>query len=582
MIINRFNSPKWSDLKDKISKLGWSINAPNSGAGPSSAKYPGNLVAAVINLSDFGIDPDNGVYSTVNAAHPLSLSTIFDGGGAVHLVNDRDLLVPGSFRPAKSGDCVDAGTQSLPVSGYGDRILKCVFNGDDGPKTNDLTLKDVRVVEGFHVNIISEFKLRKAGVWYMGYDSTLRFGSAENSIILAQLIVRHNLSFIEYKQTARYVPPSLIVNALGSSYRPKPRSDHEYLWHKRSGHLGQRALRALVHAAQNVNIVGTQQINCTNCATAHASQVISRRRRERSPRPFYRVSWDLFDMKVGRLHEKWALIMKEEFSGKIDNFNLHDKSLALIMLVMQKYERVVSQKYGLTIVELVQDNDQATLPWRGTSQFEIWCDEMGIRNITPPADTHEPSGSQERAGKEIITKSIKMRTGANFPEYLWPECMDASAFLHARCPSALHGFRSPNEVLDQWFRQYFRWYEPAQIRHRTADLRPDWSGIYAYGCRAYPLIQDKVAGRRRRDFKVQSRAHIGYLVGYIGTNIYRIWVPSLDQVIVTRNVKFDESTFYEGDPEEEMPVEQATQIADALHDGELINAAEELDIPLPG
>jgi hypothetical protein len=71
------------------------------------------------------------------------------------------------------------------------------------------------------------------------------------------------------------------------------------------------------------------------------------------------------------------------------------------------------------------------------------------------------------------------------------------------------------------------------------------------------------------------------LVGYIGTNIYRRWIPSLDQVIVTRNVKFNESTFYEGDPEEEMPVEQTTQIADALHDRELINTAEELDIPLP-
>jgi hypothetical protein len=99
--------------------------------------------------------------------------------------------------------------------------------------------------------------------------------------------------------------------------------------------------------------------------------VILRRPRERLSRPFYRVSWDLFDMKVGRLYEKWALIMKEEFSGKINNFNLHDKSLASIMGVMQKYKRVVSQKYSLTIVKLVQDNDQATLPWRGTSQFEI-------------------------------------------------------------------------------------------------------------------------------------------------------------------------------------------------------------------
>ena len=50
---------------------------------------------------------------------------------------------------------------------------------------------------------------------------------------------------------------------------------------------------------------------------------------------------------------------------------------------------------------------------------------------------------------------------------------------------------------------------------------------------------------------------------------------------MTRNVKFDESTFYEGNPKEEMPVEQATQIADALHNSKLINAAEELDIPLP-
>jgi hypothetical protein len=158
------------------------------------------------------------VYSTTYSAYLLSLSTILDGGGAVHLVNNRDLLVPDTFRPAKSGDCVDAGTQSLPVNGYGDRILKCVINSDEGPKTKDLTLKDVRVVEGFHVNIVSEFKLRKAGIWYIGYNSTLRFRLVKNSIVLAQLTVRHNLSFIEYKQIACYVPLPLIVNALGSSY----------------------------------------------------------------------------------------------------------------------------------------------------------------------------------------------------------------------------------------------------------------------------------------------------------------------------------------------------------------------------
>jgi hypothetical protein len=39
-----------------------------------------------------------------------------------------------------------------------------VFNGNNSPKTKDLTLKDVRVIEGFHVNIVSKAKLRTAGV----------------------------------------------------------------------------------------------------------------------------------------------------------------------------------------------------------------------------------------------------------------------------------------------------------------------------------------------------------------------------------------------------------------------------------
>jgi hypothetical protein len=50
---------------------------------------------------------------------------------------------------------------------------------------------------------------------------------------------------------------------------------------------------------------------------------------------------------------------------------------------------------------------------------------------------------------------------------------------------------------------------------------------------------------------------------------------------VTRNVKFNKISFYKGNPKEDMPVKQATQIVNALHNRELINTAEELDIPLP-
>ena len=576
-IKERFEKPEWTKLRDQVKDKGWG-NSKQSSDTQSTTKYPGAISAAVIDPSQFMPDTQ-GVYSTTYNGHPLAMSTILDGGGAVHLVNDRNLLVPGTFKPASRMDTVDAGTQSLPVSGSGDRLLRSVLHGNTGPRSEDLLLKDVKVVEGFHVNIVSEARLKKAGIWYLGLDQTLRYGSIKNNVIMATLHSAHNLAFIEYKKVDYYSHSLPTVNALASSSTPKTRTDNEELWHKRSGHLGKRALQALVRSAQNVQIEGITRLECEHCATTHATQVISRRPRERSPRPFYRISWDLFDMPTGRLNEEWSMILKEDYSGKLFNHNLHAKSLEEIMAVLDKFENWVWRKYNLRIVEIHQDNDTATRPWRGRSRYDEWAEERGIKIITPAPYTHEPNGSAERAGKELITKSIKMRVGANLPAKLWPEIMDAAAFLHAMSPSAIHEFRSPNEVLDTWFKMYFRWYQPAQIRHRTADLRPDWSGIYAYGCRAYPLDRDRAAGRDKRGFKVHPRGHIGYLVGYKASNIYLIWVPTLDQVIVTRNVTFNESLFYQEKKEEEMPKEQAIKLVEVLHDGELNDPGQDVQIP---
>ncbi|OAQ65574.1 polyprotein [Purpureocillium lilacinum] len=46
--------------------------------------------------------------------------------------------------------------------------------------------------------------------------------------------------------------------------------------------------------------------------------------------------------------------------------------------------------------------------------------------------------------------------------------------------------------------------------------------------------------------KLDPRAHIGYLVGYDSTNIFRIWVPHRGKVIASRDVIFDEKAFFDG------------------------------------
>ena len=576
-ILERYNGTEWSDLRNQVKQSGWKTANKSSSYNGS---FPHVIEAALIDPAAFDFNDQEhrpGVYSATYSRHPLHLSTILDNGASVHLVNDRNLLEPGSFKKAKDHEHVDAGTQSLPVDGYGVRVMRKLLTGPNGPKTIDLKLNNVRVIEGFHLNIVSEARLNDQGkIWYMGYDRTLRYGTAEENKVVFQMISKGNLSFLEYKISS-YCSVPQIIKAVSRSYVPQSRSNSELLWHQRSGHLGQRALQALVRNAQNVHIDGTKRLNCEDCAVTHASQVISRRPKERSPRPFYRISWDLFDMPQGRLNEKWSMVIKEDYSGKIKNNNLPAKTLPEIIRVIKRYANRAWNKYRLRIVEIYQDSDSATRPWRGRSRYEEWAEEQGITIKATPSHTHEPNGSAERAGQELITKAIKMRISARLPEKLWPEILDAAAWLHGMSPSAINGYRSPNEVLDSWFRQYFRWYEPEKIRSRTADLRPDWSGIYAYGCRAYPLDRDRAAGLLKRDFKINPRGHVGYLVGYRASNIYRIWIPTLDQVITTRNVTFDESRFYEGSREEGMSEEQAIRIVEILHDGELDDPGKDLD-----
>jgi hypothetical protein len=47
----------------------------------------------------------------------------------------------------------------LPIIGQGTQVLKGLLNGARGEGTEDLTLIDVAVIEGFYVNIISKARL---------------------------------------------------------------------------------------------------------------------------------------------------------------------------------------------------------------------------------------------------------------------------------------------------------------------------------------------------------------------------------------------------------------------------------------
>jgi hypothetical protein len=119
-----------------------------------------------------------------------------------------------------------------------------------------------------------------------------------------------------------------------------------------------------------------------------------------------------------------------------------------------------------------------------------------------------------------------MRVHARLPESLWPEIVNATAYILNRTPNRQLNWKTPLETL--------------QELAKMPNPHPNITHLRVYGARAYPVIH-----KIPKSEKLQPRAHIGYLVEYDSTNIFHIWIPSKKKVIRTRDVTFNEMLLYD-------------------------------------
>jgi hypothetical protein len=125
-----------------------------------------------------------------------------------------------------------------------------------------------------------------------------------------------------------------------------------------------------------------------------------------------------------------------------------------------------------------------------------------------------------------------------FGERSYPQ-QYASITARLDTPNSL-GWRTPYEV----FHNYVM-----TAQGVTGPRKPILHHLKAYGCKCYALIKSTVDPDYPRKLqKLAPRAHIGYLVGYESTNIYRVWIPYKKKVISARDVIFDENEFFDGKP----------------------------------
>jgi hypothetical protein len=92
----------------------------------------------------------------------LFTSTLLNNYSAMHLVNNKELLVLKSFIKVAYNKCVEANSSSFSILRHNKRVIKKVLNNAISLNSEDLTLSDIIVVKRFYINIIFKARLNKA------------------------------------------------------------------------------------------------------------------------------------------------------------------------------------------------------------------------------------------------------------------------------------------------------------------------------------------------------------------------------------------------------------------------------------
>jgi hypothetical protein len=168
-------------------------------------------------------------------------------------------------------------------------------------------------------------------------------------------------------------------------------------------------------------------------------------------------------------------------------------------------------------------------------------------------------------GGAIMEKARTMRIAANLPHDLWKDIVEAACYLRNRIPLERNNWHSPFE--------------------RTFKKQASISHLKAYGCKAFAMTAEAQLKLRRKQ-KLEPKAYIGYLVGYQSSNNFRIWIPHKNKVVTTRDVIFNEASFFDNSlvrPElmqsidqliEEIEIPETQQVVEAALDEENETANE--------
>ena len=162
------------------------------------------------------------------------------------------------------------------------------------------------------------------------------------------------------------------------------------------------------------------------------------------------------------------------------------------------------------------------------TKLTVLAEDLGqVVELTTPYNP-EQDGTSERSIGILCERTRTAIIDLNIPAFLWPLILETVVMISNRTATSLHEKTPFQALMDELF--------PEQ------DNVPSVAHFRVLGCKTYVQIPKE---KRVTSEKVKERAEVGILVGYEGTHIFKVYVPSRrgpleNRIVRSSNVRFDE------------------------------------------
>ncbi|KAJ0795409.1 putative RNA-directed DNA polymerase [Helianthus annuus] len=302
--------------------------------------------------------------------------------------------------------------------------------------------------------------------------------------------------------------------------------DTSVLWHRRYGHIN---FETLHNMGRNNVVKGLPKISktshdlCEGCLFGkHTRKPFPKKSKWRASQPLQLIHSDICGhMRTNSIGGcRYFITFIDDFSRKAWVYFIKLKSEALVKF--KEFKKLVENQVDYKVKCIRTDRGGEYC----SHEFQRFLKENGIHHQLTTSYTPQQNGVAERKNRTLMELSRSMLKMKKLPNSYWAEAVACATYLLNRATTKSVQDVTPHEA---W-----------------SGNKPSVDHLRIFGSIAYSHIPKQHRGKL--DDKVEKTIFIGYSENSKG---YRLYNPTTNKVIISRDVTFDEGRDWETDKTDE-------------------------------